>query len=80
MISTGWWHGCSAAGDIAFTISGEPVSLNNKTEDEIFNFITKKQYVEKLLMEERVRVSDREKEGGAQRDEGAFPHHRTSRR
>ena len=48
-------------GDIAFTVSGEPVSLNNKTEDEIFNFITKKQYVEKLLMEERVRVSDREK-------------------
>ena len=48
-------------GDIAFTVSGEPVSLNNKTEDDIFNFITKKQYVEKLLMEERVRVSDREK-------------------
>ena len=48
-------------GDIAFTVSGKPVSLNNKTEDDIFNFITKKQYVEKLLMEERVRVSDREK-------------------
>ena len=48
-------------GDIAFTVSGEPVSLNNKTEDDIFNFITKKQYVEKLLMEERVRVSGREK-------------------
>lgn len=48
-------------GDLAFTVNGEAVSLNNKSEEEIINFITKKAFVEKLLMEERVRVSDRDK-------------------
>lgn len=50
-----------ARGDIALTVSGESVSLNNKSQEELFNFITKKQYVERLLMEQRKRVSDREK-------------------
>lgn len=48
-------------GDLAFTVNGANVNLNNKSEDEIFNFITKKAFAEKLLMEERVRVGDREK-------------------
>ena len=50
-----------ARGYIALTVSGESVSLNNKSQEELFNFITKKQYVERLLMEQRKRVSDREK-------------------
>ena len=48
-------------GDLAFTVNGITVSLNNKSEDEIIGFITKKAFAEKLLMEERVRVSDKDK-------------------
>ncbi len=48
-------------GDLAFTVNGAAVSLNNKSEEEIIGFITKKAFVDKLLMEERVRVSDRDK-------------------
>lgn len=48
-------------GDLAFTVNGMPVSLNNKSEEEIIGFITKKAFTEKLLMEERVRVSDKDK-------------------
>ena len=48
-------------GDLAFTVNGAAVSLNNKSEEEIIGFITKKAFAEKLLMEERVRVSDKDK-------------------
>ena len=48
-------------GDLTFTVNGITVSLNNKGEDEIIGFITKKAFAEKLLMEERVRVSDKDK-------------------
>ena len=48
-------------GDLSFTVNGAAVSLNNKTEEEIIGFITKKAFAEKLLMEERVRVSDKDK-------------------
>ena len=48
-------------GDLAFTVNGAAVSLNNKSEEEIIGFITKKAFVEKLLMEERTRVPDKDK-------------------
>ena len=48
-------------GDIAFNVNGISVNLNNKSEDDIISYITKKAFVEKLLMEERVRVSEKEK-------------------
>lgn len=48
-------------GDLSFTVNGAAVSLNNKTEEEIIGFITKKAFAEKLLMEERIRVSDKDK-------------------
>ena len=48
-------------GGIALSVNGVPVNLDNKSEDEIFNYITKKAFVEKLLMEERVRVSEKDK-------------------
>lgn len=33
-------------GDLTFTVNGATVSLNNKTEEEIIDFITKKAFVE----------------------------------
>jgi len=48
-------------GDLTFTVNGAAVSLNNKSEEEIIAFIIKKAFAEKLLMEERVRVSDKDK-------------------
>jgi len=48
-------------GNLAFTVNGAAVNLNNKTEDEIISFITKKAFAEKLLMDERVRVADKDK-------------------
>lgn len=48
-------------GDLAFTVNGASVNQNNKTEEELISFITKKAFVEKLLMEERVRVNEKDK-------------------
>jgi hypothetical protein len=48
-------------GDLAFTVNGESVSLNNRSEEEIISYITKKAFMEKLLMEERVRVNEKDK-------------------
>ncbi len=48
-------------GDLAFTVSGASVTLMNKPEEEIIGYITKKAFTEKLLMEERIRVSDKDK-------------------
>ncbi|MCD7956582.1 MAG: BREX system P-loop protein BrxC [Lachnospiraceae bacterium] len=48
-------------GDLAFTVNGASVTLMNKSAEEIISYITKKAFTEKLLMEERVRVSDKEK-------------------
>ena len=48
-------------GDLAFTVNGAGVTLMNKSEEEIISYITKKAFTEKLLMEERIRVSDKDK-------------------
>ena len=48
-------------GDLAFMVNGENVNLNNRKEEELIGYITKKQFVDKLLMEVRVRVSDVQK-------------------
>ena len=48
-------------GDLAFTVNGASVSLLNKSKDEIISYITKKQYAEKLMIEQRVRISERDK-------------------
>ena len=48
-------------GDLSFTVNGASVTLLNKSEEELVNIVTKKQYVDKLLMEVRVRVADRDK-------------------
>lgn len=48
-------------GDLAFTVNGASVNRNNKTEEELIGFITKKAFVEKLLLEERIRVNEKDK-------------------
>ena len=48
-------------GDLAFTVNGESVNANNRTEEELVGYITKKQFVDKLLMEVRVQVSEKQK-------------------
>lgn len=48
-------------GDLTFTVNGAIVTLMNKSDSEIVDFITKKQYLEKLLMEVRIRVADKDK-------------------
>lgn len=48
-------------GDLTFTVNGSVVTVMNKSTDEIVDYIIKKQYVDKLLMEVRVRVPEKEK-------------------
>ncbi len=48
-------------GYLSFTVNGSPVTMMNKTGDEITDYITKKQYVDKLLMEVKEKVSDKDK-------------------
>ena len=48
-------------GDLAFTVNGASVNLNNKSTEEIISYITKKTFAEKLLMEVRIRVPEKDK-------------------
>ena len=48
-------------GDLAFTVNGASVNQNNKTEEDLIGFITKKTFVEKLLLEKRIRVNEKDK-------------------
>ncbi|MCI8327493.1 MAG: BREX system P-loop protein BrxC [Lachnospiraceae bacterium] len=48
-------------GDLSFSVNGVGVTLLNKNADEIVDYIIKKAFVEKLMMEERVRVADKDK-------------------
>ena len=48
-------------GDVSFSVNGASVTMMNKDVEEIINYIIKKAFVEKLMMEERVRVAEKEK-------------------
>ncbi len=48
-------------GDVSFSVNGAGVTMMNKDAEEIVSYITKKAFVEKLMMEERVRVADKDK-------------------
>lgn len=48
-------------GLLTFTVNGASVTILNKDAEEIISYITKKQFVEKLLIEERIRVSEKDK-------------------
>lgn len=48
-------------GDLSFTVNGASVNQNNKSDEELISFITRKAFAEKLLLEERIRVNDKDK-------------------
>lgn len=48
-------------GELSFFVNGASVTMMNKDVEKIINYITKKAFVEKLMMEERVRVQDKDK-------------------
>ena len=48
-------------GDIAFYVNNDVVSLITKSEDEIYKYITRKEYLEKLLTEKREKANDKQK-------------------
>ena len=48
-------------GELSFTVNGSAVTMMNKSGDEIVDFITKKQYTDKLLMEVRTRIPEKDK-------------------
>lgn len=48
-------------GDIAFSLQGEYVTLANREPKEIYNYISNKAYLDKLMIEKRDRVSDKDK-------------------
>ena len=48
-------------GDLAFYVNGSSVSTHNKDAEELINYITKKSFVDKLMIEQKVRVSEKEK-------------------
>lgn len=48
-------------GDISFTVNGTSVTLMNKSDEEIIHYITKREYVEKLLIERREKANDAQK-------------------
>jgi len=48
-------------GDIAFFVNNEVVTLLTKSEDEIFRYLSRKEYLEKLLTEKRERANDKQK-------------------
>lgn len=45
-------------GDITFKVSGETITFRNRSEGEIFDYLMKKPWLDRLLMEERVKVPD----------------------
>ncbi len=48
-------------GDISFTVNGSSVTMLNKSDDEIIRYITKKEFVEKLLCERRENSNESQK-------------------
>jgi len=48
-------------GDISFTVNGTSVTLLNKSQEEIINYVTKREFVERLLTERREKASDGQK-------------------
>lgn len=47
--------------DLTLTVNNENVSLLSHTEKEIFNFLTKKEYTEKLMCSQRVKANEKQK-------------------
>lgn len=48
-------------GDVSFTVNGSSATLLNKNAEEIIRYITKREFVDKLLTERREKASDSQK-------------------
>ncbi len=48
-------------GEIAFYVNNEVVSLLSKSVDDIVRYITKKDYLEKLMIEKRIKANEKQK-------------------
>ena len=48
-------------GDVAFFVNNDVVTLLTKTEDEVYRYLSRKEYLEKLLTEKREKANDKQK-------------------
>ncbi len=48
-------------GDIALFVNSEVVTILSKSEEEIYRYLSRKEFVERLLMEKREKANDRQK-------------------
>ena len=48
-------------GDISLFVNNDVVTLLTKTEDEVYRYLSRKEYLEKLLTEKREKANDRQK-------------------
>lgn len=47
--------------DLAFFVNNEVVTLLNKSEDEVYRYLSRKEFLEKLLTEKREKANDKQK-------------------
>ncbi|NCC15938.1 MAG: BREX system P-loop protein BrxC [Clostridia bacterium] len=48
-------------GDLAFFVNNDAVTLLNKSEDEVYRYLSRKEFLEKLLTEKREKANDKQK-------------------
>lgn len=48
-------------GEIAFYVNNEMVSLVSRSADDLFRYVTRKEYLEKLMTEKRVKANEKQK-------------------
>ncbi|WP_312072065.1 BREX system P-loop protein BrxC [Anaerotignum propionicum] len=48
-------------GDLAFFVNNDSVTLLNKSEDEVYRYLSRKEFLEKLLTEKREKANDKQK-------------------
>lgn len=48
-------------GDLGFFVNNEVVTLLSKTADELYRYLSRKEYLEKLLIEKREKANDKQK-------------------
>lgn len=59
-------------GDITLTLNGEIVTLANRSEEDVFRYLTKKEYVEKLLTSYREKAGENQKKSARDVMKGLF--------
>jgi hypothetical protein len=48
-------------GDLAFFVNNEPVTVLSKTEDEIYRFVTRREYTERLMIDRKEKITEPQK-------------------